>query len=163
MFDEKIRFVAAFLDKNDARSMTELCRAFGVSRNTGYEVLARYRDGGFEALRNRSRAPLHHANITAPQIEDIIVAERLAHRKWGPKKLLELLHTRHPEVAKWPAISTAGQVLRRRGLVIPRKTRHRTCPIPPISTGKIPRKFPGRSGGTGRVAVSHPFRPMRYR
>ncbi len=128
VFDEKIRFVAAFLDESDARSMTELCRAFGVSRNTGYEVLASYREGGFEALRTRSRAPLHHANITTPELEDIIVDERLAHRKWGPKKLLELLRARHPEVANWPALSTAGQILRRRGLVVPRKTRHRTPP-----------------------------------
>jgi hypothetical protein len=28
----------------------------------------------------------------------------------------------------WPAISTAGQILRRHGLVVPRKTRHRTPP-----------------------------------
>jgi hypothetical protein len=129
VFDEKVRFMTAFLDENDHRSMTELCHAFGVSRNTGYEVLARFREGGFEALRSRSRAPLHHANITAAEIEDLLVAERVAHRAWGPKKLLEILRVRHAEVTTWPAVSTAGQILRRRGLVVPRKTRHRTPPF----------------------------------
>jgi len=128
VFDEKVRFVTTFLDEGDPRSMTDLCRAFGVSRNTGYEVLARYREGGFEALRSRSRAPLHHPNMTPSVIEDLLVAERLAHRKWGPKKLLELLRARHPEITSWPAISTAGQILKRRGLVLPRKTRRRTPP-----------------------------------
>ena len=36
------------------------------------------------------------------------------------------------------------------------------CPIPRKSTGKIPREFPGRSGGTSRVAVSHDI-PQVYR
>jgi transposase InsO family protein len=128
VFDEKVRFVTEFLDVSDPRSMTELCRASGVSRNTGYEVLDRYRGGGFEALRSRSRAPLRHPNVTAPEIEDLLVDERLAHSRWGPKKLLELLRARHPEIAAWPALSTAGQILKRRGLVVPRKRRHRTPP-----------------------------------
>ena len=129
VFDEKVRFMTAYLDECDPRSMTELCRAFGVSRKTGYEALARYKEGGFEALLIRSKAPHRHPNITEPKVEDLLVAERLAHKKWGPKKLLALLRARHPEVASWPSVSTAGQILKRRGLVLPRKRRHRTPPF----------------------------------
>jgi putative transposase len=127
VFDEKVLFVTAFLDEDDPRSMAEICRAFGVSRKTGYGVLRRYVVGGFEALRPRSRAPLHHHNITPLEVEDAIVAARFEHPRWGPKKLLHILRSGQL-VEGLPAISTAGQILKRRGLVIPRKTRHRTPP-----------------------------------
>jgi len=127
VFDEKVRFVTTFFDEDDCRSMTEICRAFGVSRKTGYAAVARYCAGGFDALRERSRAPLKHPNITPTDIEDAIVAARLEHPKWGPKKLLHILRAVQPN-KNWPALSTAGQILKRRGLVVPRKTRHRTPP-----------------------------------
>ena len=38
-------------------SMAELCRAFGVSRKTGYKLVARYESEGASAFADRSRAP----------------------------------------------------------------------------------------------------------
>jgi putative transposase len=138
VFDEKIRFVTAFFDKEDPRTMTDLCRGFGVSRRTGYAVIDRYHAGGFEALRARSRAPLSHPNITPADLEDALVAARLEHPRWGPKKLLHILRAAHPEES-WPVVSTAGRILKRRGLVVPRKTRHRTPPYTqPLAAARRP-------------------------
>ncbi len=36
--------------------------------------------------------------------------------RWGPEKLLDWLQAKHPDV-EWPAVSTAGAILKRVGLV----------------------------------------------
>jgi transposase-like protein len=38
--DERLRFVARLLD---GVAMCEVCRAFGISRKTGYKIFERYR------------------------------------------------------------------------------------------------------------------------
>jgi transposase len=39
--DERLRFVAQLLD---GEPMTEVCRAFGISRKTGYKIFDRYKE-----------------------------------------------------------------------------------------------------------------------
>ena len=41
--DQRLRFVARLLD---GERMAELCRKFGISRDTGYEIFTRYKDIG---------------------------------------------------------------------------------------------------------------------
>ena len=48
--DERLRFVAQLLE---GASMSEVCRAFGISRKTGYKIFSRYKEHGFEALSDR--------------------------------------------------------------------------------------------------------------
>jgi transposase len=38
--------------------MSEVCRAFGISRKTGYKIFERYKEYGLEALTDRSRRPV---------------------------------------------------------------------------------------------------------
>ena len=45
--DERLRFVAQLLD---GEAMSEVCRAFGISRKTGYKIFERYKEHGLEAL-----------------------------------------------------------------------------------------------------------------
>lgn len=52
----------------------------------------------------------------------MICAARRQHPSWGPAKLVAWLRPRHPSV-DWPAISTAGDLLARRGLVKKRRRR----------------------------------------
>jgi hypothetical protein len=52
--DEHLRFVAWLLD---GEAMSEVCRAFGISRKTGYKIFERYKEHSLEALTDRSRAP----------------------------------------------------------------------------------------------------------
>lgn len=106
-------------------TMTDLCRAHGISRETGYEVLRRFQKLGWEGLEERSRAPKRHPNQTPEEIEEMVLALRRAHMHWGPRKLRALLERQEPEV-EWPAVSTLGAILAREGLVVPRKKRRRT-------------------------------------
>ena len=46
----------------EGRSVAELAAAHGVHRSWIYKLLARYRDGGYEALEPRSRAPRSNPN-----------------------------------------------------------------------------------------------------
>jgi len=53
----------------------------------------------------------------------MICEARRHHPSWGPEKLLDWLAPRHPAVVEWPAVSTAGDLLARRGLVKKRRRR----------------------------------------
>ena len=52
---EKARFCMAY--EFGEELMSELCRQFGISRKTGYQVLARWRLEGPSGLAERSHAP----------------------------------------------------------------------------------------------------------
>ncbi len=61
--------------------MTELCRAYEISRPTGHELWHRYGNEGAAGLEERSRAPARHPNQTPPAIEAQVLvpgAPRLA-------------------------------------------------------------------------------------
>ena len=123
--EQRLQFVIEC--KKGELSKAALCRAFEISRPTGEKWLARYADAGLDGLRDRSRAPWHHPNQIARDIEDTIIEARCAHPCWGPKKLRIVLQRRWPH-RRWPACSTIGEVLRRHGLTVPRKRRRRTPP-----------------------------------
>ena len=112
--------------------MTELCARYAISRKTGYKWLARYDAGGRPALRDRSRAPYRCPHTIAEPVAQLLVAARRRQPDWGPEKLLQWLKPRHPGVA-WPAISTAGDLLARHGLVKKRRRRR-----PPQHPGVVP-------------------------
>ncbi|WP_456428970.1 helix-turn-helix domain-containing protein [Rhodocaloribacter sp.] len=117
-------------------SMTELCQRFGISRKTGYKWLGRYREGGLEALAERSRAPRSIPHRTAAPVEEALVALRRKHPLWGARKLLVVLARRqHELVARFglPAASTTTDILKRHGLIPPRRKRRR-----PTHPGKNP-------------------------
>jgi putative transposase len=57
-----------------------------------------------------------------PEVAAVICAARRQHPSWGPAKLLAWLRPRQPAL-DWPAVSTAGDLLARRGLVKKRRRR----------------------------------------
>lgn len=111
----------------EGESMTALCAEYGVSRKTGHKWLQRYDEGGRRALGDRPRAPRSHPNQTPVDVEELLLALRRKRPNWGPKKLLKVLSQSHPELAL-PAVSTAGDILERNGLVTARRPRARTEP-----------------------------------
>jgi transposase InsO family protein len=125
VMEEKARFVLEY--ERDEYSMTELCQGFGISRETGYEWLRRYRAAGLEGLLELNRVAHRHPNQTPAAVEQAILELRQAHMRWGPRKLKRILE-RDQAGRPWPAASTIGQLLKREGLVIPRKQRRRTAP-----------------------------------
>ncbi len=109
------------------QTMTELCAAYNIARETGYYWLRRYRQGGLEALQDRERAPRQHPNQTPEGIEEAVLQLRRAHMSWGPRKLKRVLE-REKAQRPWPAASTIGVLLAREGLVVARKKRRRAPP-----------------------------------
>ncbi len=127
---ERARLIA--LHRDGLYSVAELAQHFGVSRKTAYKWLTRYREGGTEALADRSHVAHTQPNQTPAEVEALLVACRRAHPTWGPKKLLAYLARRHPVLAL-PACSTAGAILKRHGLVEPRARRRK-----PVHPGRVP-------------------------
>ncbi len=134
VMEERLKFIGAYLE--DEWSMTDLCRAFGISRQTGYKLVGRYRKEGVDGLRDHSRAPHRHPNEMARDVADRLVAARKAHPRWGPRKLRGWLVRKRPG-RRWPARSTIGTLLKREGLVSPRRCVRRTprCPGPLSDAG----------------------------
>lgn len=120
VMDERLRFVVECLAGDE--TMTQLCAAFEISRKTGYKWLRRYRELGAEGLDDLPRAPLNHGRATAQDLVERIVAMKQTHPLWGPKKVMARLMRSEPACA-WPAVSTAGEILKRHGLVGRRRAR----------------------------------------
>ena len=123
--DERICFIADCT--SGLWTMTELCDRHAISRKTGYKWLERYRLDGAAGLAERSCAPLVHGRVTANHLVDAIVALRLERPSWGPRKIVAKLALGQPEVT-WPSASTAGEILKRAGLVCGRRLRRRAPP-----------------------------------
>ncbi len=118
--DERVRFIEAV--HRDEDDISALCRQYGISRKTGYKWIGRAERG--EALADRSRAPLSRPGTTDERIRDLILDARHAHPTWGPRKLLAWLARKHPRLVL-PAPSTAGELLKRAGMIRPRRVRQR--------------------------------------
>jgi putative transposase len=123
VMEARVRLVLEY-EQGEA-TMTELCAAYEVSRETGYYWLRRYRGGGVESLRDLGRAPQRHPNQSPAEVEQQVLELRREHMRWGPRKLKRVLERNHPEQA-WPAASTMGAMLRREGLTVPRVPRRKT-------------------------------------
>lgn len=125
--DERTRFICAL--ESCEFTMTELCRAFGISRKSGYKWAQRFATAGWEGLQDRSRAPRSCPHGTDPRCVEALVAERRSHPTWGARKLLVRLRREKPDWP-WPAVSTGSEILKRHGLVEPRRYRERRAPSP---------------------------------
>lgn len=103
-----------------ARSPTELARAHRVSRSWIYELVARYRQGGLEAIQPRSKRP----RACPQQVSQDVVDQILELRDHliamgfdaGPQTIATHLAKHLDHV---PSVSTVFRVLKRYGLVIP--------------------------------------------
>jgi transposase InsO family protein len=121
---ERMRFVVR-LERGER--MVDLCREFGISRKTGYKLLKRFQAFGATGLFDEPRRPERIPHRTVPELEALIVEARQDHPTWGPKKLRAWLGNENPSL-KLPVPSTIGDLLKRRGLVEPRR-RRRTAPL----------------------------------
>ena len=109
-------------------SVSELCRRYGVGRDTFYAWRARRQSGAEDWFCDRSHATRSCPHRTETTIEEAIVALRRRFPHLGPRKLLWMLGERDRE-ANWPAASTIGDILKRAGLV--EKARRRRRPLDP--------------------------------
>lgn len=105
---EREELVARY--QHGGESMSDLAKAYGVSRKTGYRWVDRAATG--EPLTDRSRRPHASPGATPPAMEQEICGMRDAHPTWGARKI------HHALVAKGiaaPAPSTIHTILKRNG------------------------------------------------
>lgn len=120
--DQRTQLIADYL--RQSLTVTELCALYGVSRKTAYKWIDRYLHLGPAGLDARSRRPRHSPNATAPEIVAAFLEARRRHPSWGGKKLLTIVHKRHP---RWelPGRSTVCDILSRHGMVPKKRQRRR--------------------------------------
>ena len=99
---------------------SKLCQRYGISRPTGYKWVERYRLEGICGLAEQSHAAHSYPNRIDANIEELILAARAKHPSWGPKKLVTWIKRREG-LERLCAVSTAGEILRRHEMVVPRQ------------------------------------------
>ena len=122
---ERIALIAAVVAQE--LRMADACRRAGVSRKTGYKWLQRYQHAGPTGLNDRSRAPHHSPQTLDAATTAQVLAIRATHPTWGPRKVVSHLAA-VDQTRAWPAPSTVGDLLARRGLTIPRQRRAHAPP-----------------------------------
>ena len=86
--DQKEQFIQDML--NGDRPFKRLCADYGISEKTGYKWKNRFLEKGKAGLYELSRASFSHPNEIDGDTAAELICLKLAHRAWGPKKILEL-------------------------------------------------------------------------
>jgi putative transposase len=107
-----------------AHAVGELCRRFGVTRQTAYKWRQRYRQKRLRGLHDQSRRPLYLAAQTS--VEWLRRLRRLRRRRptWGARKLRHVLAERFGK-KRVPSLATISRWLKRWGLSRGRRRRLR--------------------------------------
>ena len=114
-----------------AFTVSELVARYGVSRETFY-VWKRRRERGEERwFEARSRAPGRCPHATGKRQVAAVVALRKHRPRFGAKKIRATLLEHRPDLA-WPAASTIGDILKRKGLIAAPERRRK-----PVEQGEI--------------------------
>ena len=74
--------------EHSGKSISDICTAFGVSRQTWYKWKRRYNVYGIDGLKNQSKRPhnIKNAKITK-ELEKIILELRLNNNRFGPMRI----------------------------------------------------------------------------
>jgi transposase InsO family protein len=101
-------------------SPTELARSHPISRSWLFRLLARYKEGGYEALKPRSRRPKSCPSRTAPQIQQAIVDLRRELTNSGLDAGAQTIaHHLNLRFGAAPSRPTIWRILKSHGLIEP--------------------------------------------
>lgn len=95
-------------------TVADVCRRYGISRDTYYRYRRRYLAEGLDGLEDRSRRPGTSPAQVSVEVEIRICDMRRDYPRWGARRIRAELAR---EGLDAPAVSTIHQVLRRNGLV----------------------------------------------
>lgn len=120
--EAKLEFVV--LASKTGANIRELCRRFGVSPTTAYELLRRWRLDGDDGLRLRSRRPVSSPTKTASDVEEVVLQLR-DETHWGARKLHQRLVDMGSPAA--PPRSTINTILKRNGRIAAEESEKHTA------------------------------------
>src|ERR1700747_2755888 len=66
--DEKMSFIVEW--QRGEVCFAELCRRYGISRQSGHELKKRFEAEGLDGVKARSKAPHHHPNAVSAAASD---------------------------------------------------------------------------------------------
>lgn len=101
------------LAAQDCKNFSALCREFEITRKTGKKWCERY--ANHQPLIDRSRKPHTIGNKTPPEIEDLIITERINNPGWGARTIRQVLANQGHEGL--PCDKTVNNILNRYGLI----------------------------------------------
>lgn len=127
--EQKREFINRYL--SGAYSLSQLCREFKISRPTARKYANRFKAMGDPGLNALSRAPHTIPLKTESEIEQAICDYRRLKPHYGIEKILRKLKDVYDE-DRLPALSTGNLILKRNGLIIPKKRFRRVEPVHPI-------------------------------
>ena len=115
IMDQKAQFISLALAR--IKPIKNLCKDFGISRQTGYKWLRRVNNSTdiFDALKERSKKPNNSPNRTCDNIENIFIKLRKEYPYWGARKLMILAKERYIQV-QTPSERTINRILKRNNL-----------------------------------------------
>jgi transposase InsO family protein len=116
----ELRFDVLFEPLRTGETVADVCRRYGISRDTYYRYRRRYLAEGLEGLEDQSRRPKTSPAQIPVEVEIRIVEMRRDHPRWGARRIRAELDRVGVEA---PAVSTVHQVLVRNGLVAPQPPR----------------------------------------
>ena len=105
--DERVRLIALW--NEGQMTVSELGRAFGISRKTVYKWLERYEQAGAAGLVDGAPIAHHHPKATPEAMVAALLELRKERPTWGPKKLRARLAQLGTAA---PATSTIGELLK---------------------------------------------------
>jgi putative transposase len=120
--DERTRFIEDV--HRSLRSFSAICESYGISRQTGYAWLDRWKKEGPPGLANRSSKPLGCPWATPPEVVEAILKVRRTYDDYGAKKIIWYLERNRPELPL-PSRTTVHNILLRHDLVPKRRRRVR--------------------------------------
>ena len=118
-------------------TMTELSERVGVTRSCAYKWIRRYERLGEAGLEELSRAPHKSPQRKPAELVEALLRLKSEHPTFGPVTLSDMMVDR--EGVRAMSASTAGEILKRHGLVKPQRRRRRVL----SGSGEKPVKIPG--------------------
>lgn len=119
--DERLRFVVEA--SRGEKPLKTLACEYGISRQTGYLWLKRYRaEGAGGVLVERSRAPRRRPAESSEALVDAVLVLRRRWPDWGARKLHARLAQQRPELKV--SKTTVHRIMDRNGLIYP-SARHK--------------------------------------
>jgi transposase InsO family protein len=112
----------------EGRSGREVARAHGISKSWIYELIRRYREGGYEALEPRSKRPRSCKHEThAPLVRAIVELRRELESQGHDAGAETIAYHLAQRGAQVPSLSTIWRILRRAGLVVQQPRKRPRC------------------------------------
>jgi transposase len=104
----------------EGRSAREVAKAHGISKSWIYELIARYGDGGYQALEPRSRRPRSCKHETPTEVVEAILRLRAQlHAEGHDRGAARIAYHLAQKMQDVPSRATIWRILGREGLIVP--------------------------------------------